>query len=506
MIEPLHAATPLAPACHYLANTDFDAATGSTQPSKSREECCRACAAEVSCLAGVYQPSSSTCFLKGDFITRNRSKAGVTACVARPSPPPPPVFDCAAPGADCAGRLGATHWNPCYPVNTSVPSLIDGALTVLSMGSRVVKVAAFDPRGNYPFNSPRWPTEPSAFPSLLSMVQHEYYTQLFSLPFTTFVLIAYSTVGGPAGGDISYWTNGITAAQAAEETNQLREATAYLLRRYAHKGKRFILENWEGDWASRAGSWDPAKPATPQALAAMRTWLEARQAGVTLGRGDFENTARVRAGARGIGTAFFAAEVNLVDTSRLNDVPNMINRVVPYVALDMVSYSSYDSQEGTHAFRANLAYIVAQHSNRTSAAPMGSAALFIAEFGLAQNHVSHSLLAHTITNVVETALSFGAAHVLFWETYCNECTNLTMAGCSGGSPNNRSPFRGRGGAGAVKGGLRAGGAVGLAAGRCHDAQHPIVDPAALNGFWLRRPDGSFAWPYEYMASKIGECE
>eukprot|EP01051_Picozoa_sp_SAG22_P010887 SAG22_NODE_1008_length_6054_cov_11.023678_9_plen_116_part_00 len=42
-----------------------------------------------------------------------------------------------------------------------------------------------------------------------------------------------------------------------------------------------MFENWEGDWASRAGGYDGTKPATPLALASMRTWLEARQAGVT---------------------------------------------------------------------------------------------------------------------------------------------------------------------------------------------------------------------------------
>ena len=74
--------------------------------------------------------------------------------------------------------------------------LIDGARALASMGSRVIKVALFDPKGEYPFNSPQWPKD-GAFPTLLSMAQHAYYRELWAMPqFDTYVLIAYSTVGG----------------------------------------------------------------------------------------------------------------------------------------------------------------------------------------------------------------------------------------------------------------------------------------------------------------------
>jgi hypothetical protein len=71
-------------------------------------------------------------------------------------PPPAPVFDCGKEAAKCAGRLGATHWNPCYFLNASEPVLLDGASALAGMGSKVIKVALFDPLGNYPFNSPNW--------------------------------------------------------------------------------------------------------------------------------------------------------------------------------------------------------------------------------------------------------------------------------------------------------------------------------------------------------------
>ena len=69
--------------------------------------------------------------------------------MARPPPPPATVFDCGPAGADCAGRLGATHWNPCYFLNESEPVLLDGARSLAGMGSKAIKVALFDPAGNY---------------------------------------------------------------------------------------------------------------------------------------------------------------------------------------------------------------------------------------------------------------------------------------------------------------------------------------------------------------------
>jgi ABC-type multidrug transport system ATPase subunit len=110
------------------------------------------------------------------------------------------------------------------------------------------------------------------------MARHPYYDALWRMEaFHTYVLIAYSTVGGAGGVGISYWVHGITAVQSQEETQQLYDCALYL--RQTFPTKTFVFENWEGDWASRGGSYDPKKPATALSLASMRTWLAARQVG-----------------------------------------------------------------------------------------------------------------------------------------------------------------------------------------------------------------------------------
>ena len=60
-------------------------------------------------------------------------------------------------------------------------------------------------------------------------------------------------------------------------------------------------------------------------------------------------------------------KVNLVKSSLDAGTPNIITAVVPYVSLDLVSYSSYDSME-TPEFANALAFI-ASHHNRMHPIP-----------------------------------------------------------------------------------------------------------------------------------------
>ena len=124
-----------------------------------------------------------------------------------------------------------------------------------------------------------------------------------------------------------------------------------------------MFENWEGDWASRGGGYDPHKPATELARMSMRKWLAARQAGVTSARDAVLGVVGMplHGIARG-GNVLCSAEVNLVQASRVGGAANMINTVVPFVELDMVSYSSYDTESDAITFKAALEYIQQNHN------------------------------------------------------------------------------------------------------------------------------------------------
>ena len=74
--------------------------------------------------------------------------------------------------------LGSTHWSPCYSVNKSRPSLLEGADLITSMGSKVFKGPLFAPKNNYPWNSPLWPAD-NSYASLTDVVKHQYFDELF---------------------------------------------------------------------------------------------------------------------------------------------------------------------------------------------------------------------------------------------------------------------------------------------------------------------------------------
>ncbi|CAK9089659.1 unnamed protein product [Durusdinium trenchii] len=282
------------------------------------------------------------------------------------------------------------------------------------------------------------------------------------MDFDTYVLVAYSTAGGRSAGNMAagYWVQGITEEQEAEEELQFYEAAAFFLETYPHK--TFVFTNCEGDWEIRGGLGVQRAP-HEAAFASMARWLQARQAGVTRAR----QRHRMPGAA---GNVYLAGEVNLVAESLFEGKPNVVNRVLPFVQLDMVSYSSYDTQQDLREFEAALRYLASQH-NRSAWSPNGMSALMLGEFGLPQSKMTLPDITYILGNVINSALAMGVSYILFWETFCNEC--LPGPGCG-------------------------------ADGRCRE-KVPVTEVDRLNGFWLVWPDGTKAWPWRYLHQKLHEA-
>ena len=206
----------------------------------------------------------------------------------------------------------------------------------------------------------------------------------------------------------------------------------------------------------------------------MIQWLSARQAGVDLGRAmwcqnhrdicnDITDGTAIHKAAGGT-SVFCASEVNIVGSSISQGMRNNVLGVLPFVSLDVVSYSSYDTMwlnGGAGGFGAALDFITAHH-NRTKASP--TPALFVAEYGVAQmqdTDIDH--VTALIRNVNAWALSINpssntrrAIASFYWELFDNEV--------------NPSPqFPG---------------------GRCNAQTGPEFNMSDLHGFWLLRPDGT----------------
>ena len=176
----------------------------------------------------------------------------------------------------------------------------------------------------------------------------------------------------------------------------------------------------------------------------MVKWLQARQAGVEQGRISHcrrhhphlecsDGSAVMRASNVYV---YHGCEVHLVVESINSTMPNLIRavrnvscvcirvshvlQVVPHVALDTVSYSSYDAQSTPYLGQA-LDFIFAQ-MNRTAASP--SQPVFITEWGLPLMFVTPEQALQTAQNVIGFAATKPyVSRVLHWQVINNELDN-----------------------------------------------------------------------------------
>jgi len=329
--------------------------------------------------------------------------------------------------------IGVTHVSGKYYL-TDKDFLNEGADQILALGSRVIKVWFDNPPGSYPFNS-EWPK----MNTLVEMAQSPYFQKLFNKPFSTYIMMCFST--GRGGG---YWKNGITEKQKKDEQRQFYELAKHLLTTYKNTGKTFVLQHWEGDWLIR-GNFDAKSDPTPTAISSMIEWLNARQAGV--------NQAKQEVGQHGV-RLYHAAEVNRVVVSMKQGKPNMVNSVLPHTNLDLVSYSAWDAAtehfNDPNVLRDALDFIA---KNTPDSPDFGNKNVYMGEYGMPENNYSAEQVQKAIPNAVQTALEWRCPYIVYWQLYCNELKK--------GTP-------------------------------------PIKNNDDVRGFWLIRPDGSKAWTWDYF--------
>jgi len=324
--------------------------------------------------------------------------------------------------------LGVTHVAGDYYFGTE-DFLNEGADRLLSLGTRVIKVWFHNVADKYPWNS-TWP----AMPTLKAQAQAPYFVELFDKPFTTFILLAQTNV--------SNFRDGMTPAEMTAERQQIYDLTAHLLNTYQDTGKTFVLQHWEGDWLVRGHYNDTLDP-TPTAIQGMIDWLNTRQAGVDQARAEFTGT-----GVK----VYHAAEVNKVVNSMNTGQINVINYVVPYTNVDMVSYSAYDSINSSPEVLGNALDFIA--INTPDHPDFGDKNIYLGEYGFPENERTSEQYQSGITNAAITALSWGCQYLLYWELYCNE-------NYAGTTP-------------------------------------PLTNNADSRGFWLVKPDGTNSWSWDYF--------
>ncbi|MFC1597620.1 hypothetical protein ACFL5Q_06765 [Planctomycetota bacterium] len=266
-----------------------------------------------------------------------------------------------------------------------------------------------------------------------------YFDRVFRMPFETIILTVYS-----GGRREHYWLKGVTDEQVADETRQFHELARHLLTTYEGSRKTFILSHWEGDWAAR-GSFDADRDVAPLAIQSMVRWLNARQAGVDLARKELPGS-DVR--------VFHAAEVNRVSDAMDRGRTCVVNGVIPHTAVDLVSYSAWDTQDDPASLCRALDFI-ARHAPDSEA--FGAKNVYVGEFGKPENEFTRQVVERSVSRTFSTAYQWGCPYVVFWQVYCNE------------------------------------------------AKKPLVeDNDDVRGFWLIRPDGTRGWACDVLRGILAE--
>ena len=214
------------------------------------------------------------------------------------------------------------------------------------------------------------------------------------------------------------WQQGFSAAARDAEYHEIYEFVCHLLNAYSGTGKTFYLGHWEGDGMLRhtVRREDDAR-VTPAAVQGMIEWLSARQQAVDDAKRDTPH--------HGV-EAWHYTEVNHVVIARDESRPAVVNLVLPKVAVDFVSYSSYDStnRPEPHNLKSVLDFIESKLHPKPE---IGGKRVFIGEYGFPVNRPGkprspgeQDAMSRTI---MCAALEWGCPFVLYWELYNNEVSS-----------------------------------------------------------------------------------
>jgi hypothetical protein len=342
-------------------------------------------------------------------------------------------------------EAGATHVAGNYGFANG-NFLVEGAKTVRQLGSPSIFIyLSPDFRALYPDRSDHlWPDQDPT--SLVKLAQTAPFQTVLNMPFRTFVITAFSFANAD---QVKQFATNANAAAAEEQ--EFHDLTKYLYATFAGSGKTFILKHWEGDWVGLEG-FDHSADISPTMIYAMTNWLVARQKGVSRARNESSNVKGV--------AVLNAVEVNRIFDFSQSGLRRVINKVVPFVQADMVTYSSYDSSlsgtDSTSEARAMNQAIGVINSLAPDPLALGSRRMLISEYGLFENERPTETIWRTQT-ILSTAKSAGLLGAFQWQVFDNECKDADLNSFPMGSVINT-------------------------------AVHP--DNTQCRGLWLVRPDGS----------------
>ena len=291
---------------------------------------------------------------------------------------------------------------------TDKPALLEMANTIQEMGSDTLKITA-SAKYTEAYHIPANP----AITSLRDLVTIEpSYKAALDMPFRNIMLWVY-----PFSDSLScFRTGNFRPGEADRIHKEIYDLTAHLLKTYSGSGKSFFLGNWEGDWHALSGQSKTADP-SPLVLDAMRQWFLLREKAIADARRDTPHHDV---------NIYFYIEINQVIKAMREGRPALVNKVLPHIKTDFVSYSSYDvtnramktgGDEGRKMFFEALDYI----EKKLPPSDIPGKRIMIGEYGITYSSVKDAeIQKQRAAELIRWSLEWGCPFILYWQLYCNE--------------------------------------------------------------------------------------
>jgi hypothetical protein len=282
---------------------------------------------------------------------------------------------------------------------------------------------------------------------MVDLVKHPYFDAVFNLPFSTIILeithIDNIRLFNSPNNDFS------------EYEEQFEEITEYLYNRFSGRPITFIIQNWEGDWlfngVAGVTEWDQQMmDDLPRRIDYFTRWFTARQRGVEKAREKFANNTSVAC------KVIHAVEVNRVMTL-LKGTPTLTEHVLPHIAPDLVSWSSWDgflssAVDAWHGIELIRHFM--KHSGYLS-----KPTVMIGEVGKPERESTKEEIIDFWDRSMAVCFAMDIPYIIHWELFCNEPVNQADSAL----------FKEKGFA-----------------------------AEELKGFWLYRPDGSLSYSGQFL--------
>ncbi len=352
---------------------------------------------------------------------------------------------------DIASRLGAAHVSGKYSF-TNKPFLLEGCDDLLQLGFKSVKLWFTKVQDAYPHHS-EW-NLPKGY-TLVELAKHPYFEAAFQKPFDVFAL-EVQPVDQPHPKDFTLSFD----SDFAEDEKQVHDLAAYLLEKFKDRPVTFLLQNWEGDWMLRGSSkeqWAKGEyPDLEKRSAAFIRWLQARQRGVEKARAE-NPTSKCK--------VLHAVEVNQV-LPTWKGIPTLTSQVLPHAKTDLVAWSCYDGMRNdkrtTDATALGLWQGIETIRHFAKKAHGGKEVpIYIGEIGIPENKGFTEAQINAIWDgAFGTLFALDIPYILQWELYDNEIRD--------GVPHHDPPYKAE----------------------------------ELNGYWIRKPDGSLSQTGTYLTELL----